>query len=175
MMDQTHPPQTFSGGPQGRVPSPLQKCPLLQFVIRLLQLRLSIHDDRPIPRHRLLQRLSRNQQKPNAILPRLNLNPISASKQHQRPIIRFRRRRDVSPAQAFRRHCQRRRRITKFPTPPQTRKQKRGSWFPHEELSDVPAEPRRRDTSDQPRCLRPGRACPRSGRRSNAHACRRHP
>ncbi len=48
----------------------LQECSPFQLLERLLQLLLRIHHNRPVPRHRLLQRLARNQQETNPVLVR---------------------------------------------------------------------------------------------------------
>src|SRR5437879_12833245 len=59
-------------------PLPFQKGPLLQFRESLLQLFLSIHDNRPIPCDRLLKWLSRNQQKPDSVIPGLHRDLVPA-------------------------------------------------------------------------------------------------
>src|SRR5258708_33058247 len=51
----------------------LQECPLLKLLKRLLKLFLRVHHDRTVPSHRLLQRLPRDQEKPDPVLPGLYL------------------------------------------------------------------------------------------------------
>ncbi len=91
-----------------------QKCPLLQLIIRLLQLRLRVHDDWAIPRNGLLQGFPGHQQKANPILTRLHLNMISAVEENERAVVRLSRRRYVRPAKALRRHRQRSGCVAKF-------------------------------------------------------------
>ena len=49
----------------------LQERPLLEFPEGLPKFFLCVHDDRAVPRHRLLQRLSRDQKEPDPVLPGL--------------------------------------------------------------------------------------------------------
>lgn len=60
----------------------LDERAVLQFVECLLQLVLSVHDDRPVPCDRLFNRLAGNQQKANPFRPRLHHDFVSAVEQH---------------------------------------------------------------------------------------------
>jgi len=55
----------------------IQKPTLAKFFKRLLKLLLCVHYDWPIPRHRLLQWLTGHEQKPNAIVSRLDYNFVT--------------------------------------------------------------------------------------------------
>jgi hypothetical protein len=59
----------------------------VQFLKRLLELLLCIHHDRFLPSHRLLDWLTRHEQKPNAIVSRLNYNFITAVKEHEGAVV----------------------------------------------------------------------------------------
>ena len=58
----------------------------LQLCHGLLQLLLGVHDDRTVPRHRLLNRLARYHQKTDAFLASLNGNLRAAIEEHERVI-----------------------------------------------------------------------------------------
>src|SRR5215475_4799318 len=60
--------------------------PVAQFGNRLLQLGLGVHHDRAIPRNRLLDRLARDQQEPDALLAGLDRDLVSAVEQHERAV-----------------------------------------------------------------------------------------
>src|SRR5215467_11669158 len=82
-----------------------QKRALLQFPKRLAQLFLRIHHDWSVPRHRLLERLAGHQQKPNPFFSRLHHQLIAAVEQHERPVVRLRRRRRcLQPSHRLRRN-----------------------------------------------------------------------
>jgi hypothetical protein len=51
----------------------------LQFCHGLSQLLLGVHDNRTVPRHRLLNRLARYQKKTDAFLAGLNSNLVTAT------------------------------------------------------------------------------------------------
>src|ERR1700683_1166688 len=58
----------------------------LQFGHCLAQLLLRVHYDRPVPGHRLFDRLPRHQQKTNPLVAGLNHDLVTAVEQHQRVI-----------------------------------------------------------------------------------------
>lgn len=60
----------------------LNEGSVLQFRHRFTQLLLSIHYDRPIPGHRLLDWLTGDQQESNSFGPRLHRQFVSAVEQH---------------------------------------------------------------------------------------------
>src|SRR5262249_16538359 len=64
----------------------LNKRSVLQLRDSLPQLRLRVHHDRPVPGHRLLNRLPGDEQEPNALCTGLHADLISAVKEHQRMI-----------------------------------------------------------------------------------------
>lgn len=53
---------------------------------RLLQLLPGVHDDRPVPRNRLLERLAGNQQEPEPLVSRLNDHFVAAVEQDKRSV-----------------------------------------------------------------------------------------
>jgi hypothetical protein len=61
----------------------LNERAILQFVEGLLKFLLRVHHDGTVPRDRLFNRFSRNQQKPNPLGPGLHNNFIAAVEQHQ--------------------------------------------------------------------------------------------
>src|SRR5579864_8864064 len=79
----------------------LEKGSLLQFGERLLQLLLSVHHDRPIPRDRLFQRFSGDEQEPYAVVPGLHRDLVAAVEQDERAIVRLHRRCRISPLDGF--------------------------------------------------------------------------
>src|SRR5664280_997344 len=89
----------------------LEERPLLQLVERLAELLLRVHHDRAVPRHRLLQRLARHQQEPDPLLAGLHRDLVAAVEQHQRAVLRLRRRRGVRPPHSLRWHGKRPRRV----------------------------------------------------------------
>src|SRR5437660_2484157 len=103
-----------------RPPNPLlllfQECPLLQFLERLPELLLGVHDDRAVPGHGLLERLSRDEEEPDSVVSGLYFELIAPIEENQRTIVRLRRRRRVQPPDSFRRHGERTRRIAELPS-----------------------------------------------------------
>src|SRR5262245_4726892 len=68
-------------------PLPLaDERPIAQLSDRLLQLGLGVHDDRAIPRNRLLDWLARDQQEPDALVAGLDRDLVSAVEQHERAV-----------------------------------------------------------------------------------------
>ena len=67
----------------------LQKRSVFEFHERLLKLLLRVHHNRAIPRHRFLQRLSRDQEKPDPLLTRLHHDLVAAVKKNQRAVAGF--------------------------------------------------------------------------------------
>src|SRR5262249_4647765 len=66
--------------------SALDKCPAAQFGNSLLQLRLGVHYDRPVPGHRLLDRLARHQQETDALFASLHGDLVAYIKQDERAV-----------------------------------------------------------------------------------------
>jgi hypothetical protein len=62
------------------------ECPVADFLERLFQLRLGVHHDRPVPRHRFLERSSRHEKKSDPLIARQHGNLVAAIEQDQRPI-----------------------------------------------------------------------------------------
>ncbi len=60
-----------------------QKSPRLVLGEGLPELLLSVHDDGPVPGDGFFDRFSRDQQKPDPLLPSLNADFIAPVKQHQ--------------------------------------------------------------------------------------------
>src|SRR5262249_40064230 len=86
----------------------LEEGPPLQLVERQSQLGLRVHDNRPVPGDRFLQRLTGHEQKTDAGLAPFDDDFIATVEQDQRTIVYFRRRSGVwPPADTFRRHCKR--------------------------------------------------------------------
>src|ERR1022692_2997082 len=79
----------------------LQKRSLLQFRECPLQLLLSVHHDRSVPGHRLLERLSGDQKKSDPIIPSLYRHLVAAIEKNERAVIRFHRWRGVRPLHRF--------------------------------------------------------------------------
>ena len=68
---------------------------------------LRVHHDRAVPRHRLLERLARDQEEPHAVVAGLHRDLVAAVEEHERAVVRPRGRLRVRPADAFGRHRQR--------------------------------------------------------------------
>src|SRR5260370_1174811 len=93
-----------------------QVCPLYQLLERLLELFLRVHHDRTVPSHRLLQRLPRDQEKPDPVLSGLYLQFIAPIEEYERAIVSLRWRCRVQPTDTFRRHSQWPRCVTELPS-----------------------------------------------------------
>jgi len=74
----------------------------LQLRHRLSKFLLRVHNDGPVPRDRLFDRFTRNQQEPDALIAGLNDDLISAVEHHQRVIACIVLRRCVSCRGLFR-------------------------------------------------------------------------
>src|SRR5580693_6364857 len=61
----------------------------LQLAHCLLQLRLRVHDDGPVPRHRFLERLTGNKQEADAFRAGLDHDLVAAVEEHQRMVFRI--------------------------------------------------------------------------------------
>src|ERR1700676_1203153 len=85
----------------------LKKCPFFQVLERLAKFLLRVHDDWTIPGNRLLQRLTGDQEESNPIVAGLYLQFVTAVKQHERAVIRLRRRHHFQPFHSFSRHSKR--------------------------------------------------------------------
>src|ERR1051326_5093567 len=142
-----------------------QKSPRLQLRERLPKLLLRIHHDRAVPRDRLLERFPRAQQEPDALLARLHRELIALIEQHQRPVLRLRRRVRIRPSDPLGRHLERSARIAKLPRPAENRTQPLPASPRRPASCPPPPAPSRRCTSDPPRCPPPAPACPKSSRR----------
>src|SRR2546430_1837945 len=66
----------------------LDERAFVQFGEGLLQLGLGVHHDRAIPGDRLLDRLARDQEEPDALLAGLDRHLVAAIEQHERAISR---------------------------------------------------------------------------------------
>ena len=66
-----------------------QKGALFKFVEGLPELGLRFHDDRAIPRHGFLERLSGDQQEADAGLTALDHDFVALIEQHQRAVMLF--------------------------------------------------------------------------------------
>ena len=55
-----------------------QECSSLKLIERLAKFPLSVHHDRAVPGHGFFQRLARNQQEPDAILPSMDDDLVAA-------------------------------------------------------------------------------------------------
>jgi hypothetical protein len=66
-----------------------EKSSLFQFQEGLPKFRLRIHHDGSIPRHRLAQRLARNEQESNALRSDLHRDFVTAIKQNETAVFRF--------------------------------------------------------------------------------------
>src|SRR5215472_9914345 len=64
----------------------LDKSAVAQFGDRLLELRARIHHDRPVPGHRLIDRLAGYQQEADATLAGLDLDLVAGVEQHERAV-----------------------------------------------------------------------------------------
>src|SRR5207302_10634155 len=84
----------------------LQERSLLKLLERLLELFLRVHHNWTVPSHRLLQRLPRDQEKPDPVLSGLYLQFIAPVEEYERAIVSLRWRRRVQPTDTFRRHSQ---------------------------------------------------------------------
>src|SRR5262245_24582404 len=74
-------------GPSALLLSALaDESPIAQLGDRLLQLGLGVHHDRAIPRNRLLDRLARDQQEPDALVAGLHRDLVPAVEQHERAV-----------------------------------------------------------------------------------------
>ena len=78
-----------------------QECPFSQFFESLLELRLCVHNDRAIPGYGFLQRLARNEQKPDPLVAGLHRHVLSRIKQNQRAVTGFGRWRSLEPFHPF--------------------------------------------------------------------------
>ncbi len=61
----------------------LQEFTLLEFVERLPELLLCVHDNGAIPGYRLLKRFSGDQEKPDAVVARLHRDLVAAIKEYE--------------------------------------------------------------------------------------------
>src|SRR2546428_6055670 len=93
-----------------------QECSFPQFLVRVLQLGLRVHDDWTVPRHWFLERFAGNQQEADAILAGLHCHFISAIKKDERSVICPGRWSSLKPFDAFGGHCERARCVAKFAT-----------------------------------------------------------
>src|SRR5438105_897141 len=66
-----------------RISESLDERPIAQLGERLLELRLRVHDDRPIPRDRFLDRLARHEQEPDPLFASLNNDLVAAVEEHE--------------------------------------------------------------------------------------------
>src|SRR6267143_1775153 len=73
----------------------IQKRTFAKFFKRLLKLLLCVHYNWPIPRHRLLEWLTRYKQEPKAIVSRLNDNFVTAIEEHKGTVVSLRQRRSM--------------------------------------------------------------------------------
>src|SRR5262245_36773308 len=64
----------------------LDERAVLKLEDRLPQLLLRVHHDRPVPGDRLLERLSRDQQEPDSLIPGLHHHLVTSIEQHERPV-----------------------------------------------------------------------------------------
>src|SRR3989442_6834702 len=62
-----------------------QECSSLKLIERLAKFPLSVHHDRAVPGHGFFQRLARNQQEPDAILPSMDDDLVAALENDKRP------------------------------------------------------------------------------------------
>src|SRR5689334_1257282 len=81
-----HSPHVYQFGCVREVLPVLDERATLQFCHGLSQLLLDVHDDRTVPRHRLLNGLARYQQKTDAFFAGLNSNLIATIEEHERVI-----------------------------------------------------------------------------------------
>src|SRR5215467_7799858 len=75
--------QDYQDGPLSPV---LDEGAVVELGHRLLQLRLGVHHDRPIPGDRLLDGLARDEDKPDAVVAGLDRDLVVAVEQHQRAV-----------------------------------------------------------------------------------------
>ena len=61
---------------------------ILQLAHGLAQFGLGVHDDGAIPRHRLLERLARDEQEADALRAGLHHDLVAAVKEHERMVFR---------------------------------------------------------------------------------------
>src|SRR5215510_8174106 len=85
----------------------LQKCSALEVLESPLELLLCVHYYRAEPGHRLFERLSRNQEEPDPLVPGVDRDLVAAVEEHERAIVGFPRRRRVSPFDPFSRYRER--------------------------------------------------------------------
>src|SRR5712691_477136 len=95
----------------------LQERPPLELLVGLPELLLGIHHDRAVPRHWLLQWLSRHQEETDPFVSGLHGDFVAAVKKHQRAVIRLLGRRRVGPSDSFGRHRERTRCVAELPRP----------------------------------------------------------
>src|SRR5437867_4865118 len=67
----------------------LDERAVLELGVRPPQLVLRVHDDGPVPRHRLLDRLPRHEQEPDTGVACVDRHRVPAVEQHERPVLRF--------------------------------------------------------------------------------------
>src|SRR5580658_9895619 len=87
----------------------------LQFVHRLLQLGLRVHHDRPVPRHRLLERLAADKQEANPLRPGLHHDLVAAIEENERVVLRVVDRLRIGIDPRLGQHSPRRRCVAKRP------------------------------------------------------------
>src|ERR1700756_5158516 len=86
----------------------LDERAVVQFGEGLPQLGLGVHYDRAVPRYRLLDRLARDQEEPDALLAGLDRHLVAAIEHHQRTISRSLADQRFARARcAFRQHAER--------------------------------------------------------------------
>src|SRR5260370_5379811 len=97
--------------------SRLQERPLLELLERLPELLLGVHDDGAVPCHGLLERLPRNQEEPDPVIPSLHRDLVALVEEHERAVVRLLRRLRVRPSHPFGRYGQGARRVAELPCP----------------------------------------------------------
>src|SRR5215475_1137572 len=65
-----------------------QKRPALQVLERLPELLLRVHYDWAVPGHGLLDRLSRNQEEPDSLVPGVDRDLVAAVEEYERAVVR---------------------------------------------------------------------------------------
>src|SRR5262245_47084631 len=93
----------------------LQKCSALEVLECLSELLLRVHYDRAVPGHRLLDRLSRNQEEPDPLVPGVDRDLVAAVEEHERAVVGLPRGRCVSPFDPFCRHSEGNRGVAELP------------------------------------------------------------
>src|SRR5262245_61856087 len=73
----------------------LEERPLLELAERGAQLLGRVHDDRAAPRHRLLERLARDEQEAHALVAGLDDDLVARVEQHERAVPRLDRREEA--------------------------------------------------------------------------------